>query len=290
MNFAYYPGCSAKGSSADYEKSLMAVAMALDIHFNEIPSWNCCGSTPAHAIDTELSAALCVRNLDIASKQGQEKLVTSCPSCQSNLRHAAKRMQNPDFRNRVNELLDNPAADNFPDVISGLQAISLAHDKESLAKHVKKSLKGIKLAPYYGCLLSRPPEIMQFGDPENPTMMEEQLSACGAEMVDFPLKTVCCGAAFGIPERALTAKNSGRILELARQLEVDAIVVACPLCQMNLDLRQLQASKAMSAYFNMPVLYFTQMLGLAFGLTPAQLGLEKLRISPETILRKLEGD
>lgn len=288
MNFAYYPGCSARGSSKDYEMSTQAVCKALDINLVDIPDWNCCGSTPAHAVDTELSAALCVRNLDIAAQQQAELLLTPCPSCLSNLKLAANRMQDPAFRTRVDELLDGPSAKNFPPVTSVMQGIAETIDMDAIAARVRKSLKGLRLAAYYGCLMSRPAEIMNFGDPENPTLMESMLTACGAEMVDFPLKTACCGASFGIPERVMTARNSGRILDLATQLGVDAVIVACPLCQMNLDLRQPQASKEMGTTFNLPVLYFTQMMGIAFGLDHKELGLGKLRVSAEGLIRKLD--
>ncbi|MDO5484407.1 MAG: CoB--CoM heterodisulfide reductase iron-sulfur subunit B family protein, partial [Desulfovibrionaceae bacterium] len=264
-SFAYYPGCSAKGSSADYEKSTRTVCDMLGIQLEELSGWNCCGSTPAHAVDTELSAALCVRNLDIAAKSGGKTILTPCPSCLSNLRHAAKRMEKPEFRERVNELLDEPAAENLPEVTSVMQGIAQHYDAAALAAKVRKPLTGLKLGAYYGCLMSRPAELMHFGDPENPTLMEDLLRACGAEVVDFPLKTSCCGASFGIPERAMTARNSGRILELAVNMGLDALVTACPLCQMNLDLRQKQAAKAAGIRFNLPVPYFTQLLGLALG-------------------------
>ena len=288
MNFAYYPGCSARGSSKDYEMSTQAVCKALDINLVDIPDWNCCGSTPAHAVDTELSAALCVRNLDIAAQQEAELVLTPCPSCLSNLKLASKRMEDPAFRVRVDELLDGPSAKTFPPVTSVMQGIAENFDMEAIAARVRKSLKGLRLAAYYGCLMSRPAEIMNFGDPENPTLMESMLAACGAEMVDFPLKTACCGASFGIPERPMTARNSGRILDLATQLGVDAVIVACPLCQMNLDLRQPQASKEMGTSFNLPVLYFTQMMGIAFGLDHKDLGLGKLRVSADGLIRKLD--
>ena len=288
MNFAYYPGCSARGSSKDYEMSTQAVCKALDMRLVDIPDWNCCGSTPAHAVDTELSAALCVRNLDIAAQQKAELLLTPCPSCLSNLRMASKRMENPAFRRRVDELLDGPSAKQFPPVTYVMQGIAGQMDMDAIAARVRQSLKGLKLVAYYGCLMSRPAEIMNFGDPENPTLMEEMMSACGAEMLDFPLKTACCGASFGIPERPMTAKNSGRILELATRLGADAVVVACPLCQMNLDLRQDQASKEMDTRFNMPVLYFTQMMGIAFDLPEEELGLNKLCVSPNGLMRKLD--
>ena len=288
MNVAYYPGCSAKGSSKDYEISTQAVCRALNITLEEIPGWNCCGSTPAHAMDTELSAALCARNLDIAARQGAKLLLTPCPSCLSNLRAASQRMEKPEFRQRVNELLDTPAAETFPEVLSVMQGIAMQLDKENLALRVKKTLKGLRLAAYYGCLMSRPADRMRFEDPENPQLMEDLLTACGAEMVDFPLKTACCGAAFGIPERAMTARNSGRILELATRLDVDAVITACPLCQMNLDLRQTQAGRALNTRFHMPVVYFTQMLGLALGLPRKQLGLNKLAVSADKLLGKLD--
>ncbi len=196
-------------------------------------------------------------------------------------------MENPSFRANVNALLDEPAAEKFPEATSIMQLLGRHLDTETIKARVKKTLNGIKLAAYYGCLMSRPANVMDFGDPENPTLMESLLAACGAEMVDFPLKTACCGAASGIPERKLTAYNSGRILELATTLGVDAIAVACPLCQMNLDLRQKQAAKAEDAFFDMPILYFTQLMGLAMDINPEYLGLEQLCVSPEMLLRKL---
>ena len=289
MKFAYYPGCSQEGSALDYGKSTGALCAAVGIELAEIPGWSCCGSTPAHAVDTQLSAALCARNLDLAAKEGADQVVTPCPSCLSNLRLAADRMKEPAFRKGVNELLDAPAAENLPETTSVMQLIGRVYDADTLAARVKSPLTGIRLVAYYGCLMSRPADVMQFGDPENPTLMETLLSACGAEMVEFPLKTVCCGASFGIPERPLTARNSGRILELASRLGVDAISVACPLCQMNLDLRQKQAAKVEDAHFHMPVLYFTQLMGLAMGIAPEHLGLDQLCVSAGPLLRKMEA-
>lgn len=285
--FIYYPGCSAKGSSADYESSTRSVCGRLGMELEELHGWNCCGSTPAHAVDTELSAALCVRNLDLAARAKAESVITPCPSCLSNLRHAGHRMEDETFRNRVNELLDEPAAEKLPEATSVMQAIPLAASMDDIKAKVVKPLKGLKVACYYGCLMSRPAEIMNFGDPENPTLMEELLTACGADVVDFPLKTVCCGASFGIPERRMTAKNSGKILEVATDMGVDVLAVACPLCQMNLDLRQKQAMKETNRYFKMPVLYFTQLMGIALGCP--NLGLEKLRISADGLIAKVDA-
>ncbi len=288
MKFAYYPGCSAIGTSADYEASTRLVCQDLNFALDDLQDWNCCGSTPAHAVSSELSAALCVRNLDLAAKTKAEKLLTPCPSCLSNLRHAAHRMEDEEFRASVDSLLDEPAAPSFPETLSVMQGLVDTYGIDMLARRAARKFNGIRLAPYYGCLMSRPAEIMNFGNAENPQMMEDILRACGANVLDFPLKTSCCGASFGIPERPMTAKLSGKILELAHNMKADAIIVACPLCQMNLDLRQDQASKAAQIEFNIPVLYFTQILGLAFGHKPEKLGFNKLCVSPAALLSKFD--
>ncbi|MBD5552785.1 MAG: heterodisulfide reductase subunit B [Desulfovibrio sp.] len=289
MKASYYPGCSQEGSAADYGKSTGALCAALGIELKEIDGWNCCGSTPAHSVSSELSAALCCRNLDLAKKEGFDLVATPCPSCLSNLRMALHRMKDEAFRNSVNELLDEPASADLPDATSIMQLIGRAHDANTIRQLVKKPLGGIKIAPYYGCLMSRPAAIMDFGDPENPMLMESLLAACGAEIIDFPLKTVCCGASYGIPKRPLAAENSGRILKLASEMGADCISVACPLCQMNLDLRQAQAAKAMDMHFDMPILYFTQLMGLAVGIEPQHLGIDQLCVSASSLLSKIEA-
>ena len=288
MKLAYYPGCSAKGSSLDYEVSTQAVLRALGIQATEIPDWNCCGSTPAHALSTELSGALCVRNLVQAASIGADLIMTPCPSCLSNHLHARKRMEKPQFRARVDELLDEPAPAELPDMTSVMQVIEKLVPMERLREKVSCSLAGIRIAPYYGCLMSRPATLMRFGDPENPTLMEELLKACGADdVLDFPLRTECCGASAGIPHRPMTARNSGRILEMATRMEADCIVSCCPLCQMNLDLRQKQAGSAMDTTYNIPVLYYTQLMGIALGCDRDSLGLNKLCVPADKLIDRI---
>jgi heterodisulfide reductase subunit B len=289
VNYAYYPGCSALGSSEDYERSTQAVCDALGAKLAPVPDWSCCGSTPAHAVNTELSAALCARNLSIAGRMNCEKgLLTSCPSCLSNLKLAAFRMEDAAFRQRVEELLDAPGSA-FPPVRSVMQMLLEDFGTASIARRMSRPLLGVRLVPYYGCLMSRPAEVMRFGNPENPTAMEELLRACGAEdVVDFPAKTECCGASHGIPSQRMTSRLSGRILSLAADHGADAIVAACPLCQMNLDLRQEQAARAVGLGRRIPVLYFTQLMGLAFGVDKARRGLEKLCVSAQPLLDKLQ--
>lgn len=289
MKIAYYPGCSGQGTSVEYERSTRAVCAALDITLEEIQDWSCCGSTPAHACDHVLSAALSARNLSLAAVQGATRVGTPCPSCLANLKTARYRMADAGFRDKVNALLDAPCPEELPDTVSMLQVLVEDYGIDAIAEKVKKPLTGIKVACYYGCLMSRPEGIMQFDDPENPMALDNIMTALGAEAVPFPLKTECCGAAMGIPRRDMTARLTGRILERARAFGVDAVVVACPLCHMNLDLRQDQAAKACGTTFNMPVLYFTQFMGLALGLPSNELGLDKLCVSPEGLLRKIES-
>lgn len=287
MKIAYYPGCSGQGTSVEYERSTRAVCAALGIELQEVQDWSCCGSSPAHACDHVLSAALSARNLSLAAAQGAERVGTPCPSCLANLKTARKRMEQEGFRKEVNALLDAPCPEVLPDTVSILQVLVEDLGMDAIAEKVKKPLSGIKVACYYGCLMSRPEGIMQFDDPENPMAMDSIMTALGAEVVPFPLKTECCGAAMGIPRRDISARLSGRLLETAHAYGADAVVVACPLCHMNLDLRQNQASQAVHSVFNMPVLYFTQFMGLALGLSEESLGLDKLCVSPEGVIRKI---
>ena len=290
MRLAYYPGCSSQGTSAEYERSTRAVASVLGITLQDLEDWSCCGSTPAHACDARLSAALSARNLAIAASTGVDKVVTPCPSCLANLKTARHHLRDAAFHATVSGLLDAPCPtveEGLPDTFSLLQILVEDLGLEAVAGAVRAPLTGLRVAPYYGCIMSRPEEIMRFDNPENPTAMDRLLEALGAEVVPFPLKSECCGAAMGIPRRDLTARLSGRILASAKEFGADVVAVACPLCHMNLDLRQDQAARAANTRFDLPVLYFTQLMGLAFGLASDQLGLNKLCVSPASILQKI---
>ena len=290
MNITYYPGCSGQGTSIDYDRSTRAVCAALGITLQEIPDWSCCGSTPAHAVDHTLSTALSARNLVQAKNAGADRIATPCPSCLGNLKTARHRLGNAETMKTVRQLLDEELpeqATDLPDTFSVLQVLVEELGIDAIKKHVRRPLKGLKVVPYYGCLMSRPADIMKFDDPEHPTAMDSILEALGMEVIDFPLKTECCGASMGIPRRDISANLTGRILQRAVDFGADVIAVACPLCQMNLDLRQPQAASAMHATFNIPVLYFTQLMGMAFCLPEEDLKLDKLCVSPSVLHVKL---
>jgi len=288
-SFAYYPGCSGLGTSVEYERSTRAVCRALNVTLLDVPDWSCCGSTPAHTVDHTLSAALSARNLARVLAIGKDTVLTPCPSCLTNLRTANHRMENPAFRQKTNALLDEPLTGGV-EAKSVLQALAEEIGLPAIAARVVRPLKGLKIAPYYGCIMNRPPELMRFDDCENPMAMDDILSALGATVVPFPLKTECCGGSFGVARRDVVAELSGRLLSMAKSLGANSMATACPLCQMNLDLRQAQASRAKKETFRMPIFYFTQLMGLAFGLPENELGLEMLSVSPRRALEAMEQE
>ena len=283
LNYAYYPGCSSTGTSIEYDMSSRAICAALDITLNDVPDWSCCGSTPAHTVDHSLSSALSARNLDQVASMGLDSCVTPCPSCLANLKTAKQRMKDGDFRDKVNNLLDKPA-DTKVGTKSVLQILVEDYGVENIQKKVVKPLTGLVVAAYYGCILNRPATLMQFDDHEHPMAMDTLMEALGATVIPFPLKVECCGASFGIPRKDVVMRLSGKLLSTAEEIGAMALVTACPLCQMNLDMRQAQINKANEANHNIPIFYFTQLVGLALGLSEKELGIDKLCVTPQPIL------
>ncbi|MBP3730618.1 MAG: CoB--CoM heterodisulfide reductase iron-sulfur subunit B family protein [Mailhella sp.] len=294
MKYAYYPGCSGHGTSVEYEASTRAVCKALNMDIVEIEDWNCCGSTPAHSVSHELSGALAARNLLQAAKTGADCVISPCPSCSSNLKMASWRMQKPEFKSRVDELLDAPTPANeeggadLLETYSVLQAIVEHVGVDKIAAGVTYPLAGMKVVTYYGCLLSRPAHVAKFDDPENPVSLDDIMRALGAEVLPFALKTECCGAAMGIPDVNIPGSLSGRILDTAKAVGAEAVVTACPLCHMNLDLRQRQAARISGKpFFDLPVFYYTQLICLAYGLPKESIRLDKLAVDPNPLLARV---
>ena len=286
---AYYPGCSGLGTSKEYDTSTRAVCAALGLSLVDIPDWSCCGSTPAHTKDHTLSAALSARNLQLVANMGMTAAATPCPSCLTNLRTANHRIEAAPFKAKVDKLLDEPYGGDV-NAISVLQALVENVGLDTIKAAVRTPLKGLKVACYYGCIMNRPPELMAFDDCENPMAMDNILVALGAEVVPFPLKVECCGASYGIPRPDVTAKLSGKLLEAAVGVGADMVAVACPLCQMNLDLRQSQVNRAMGTQYRIPVPYFTQLMGVALNIADAEIGFGKLNVDPRPVLsRALSG-
>ena len=282
--YTYYSGCSLEGTAIEYNISVKLILKTLGVSLQEPEDWSCCGSTPAHTVNHVFAAALAARNLEIAEKMGLGTLITPCPACLSALKKAHVRMtKDPAFKKEVNALLDKPYQGGVTPK-SVLQIIYEDVGLEAVAKKATLALTDLKVAPYYGCILNRPPEIAQFDDPENPIAMDKIMTAVGVEVCDFAFKTECCGAAFGVPKRNMVNKLTYKILNMALDAGANCIVVACPLCQQNLDLRQGQVNATMRSSFNIPVLYFSQIIGLAYGYSPKELGIDKHAVNADRVI------
>jgi len=286
VKYAYYPGCSLESTAWDFDRSTRAVCRALGIELEEIPDWVCCGSTPAHATNVLLSVALPVVNLQKAQAMGAP-VMTACASCYSRLRTANHKIQNdPDRRAQV-ERITEAAYDGSVAVHHVLDVLRNHLGTDEIRRQVTRHLRGLPTACYYGCLLSRPPEIVAFDNPEHPTCMDDLVAAAGAEPIDWPYKTECCGAALSMTRSEVVGRLGHRLLSMAHRAGARCIVVACPLCQVNLDLRQADARRAHGDLPEMPVLYITQLLGLALGISPDELGLNALTVSADALLSEI---
>lgn len=286
MELAYFPGCSLHGLAREYGVSVGAVCDALGITLKEIPDWSCCGASAAHARSHEAAVDLGARNLAIAEQSGFSSVATACAGCFNRLRTAAHELKkDAGARERTRGLTGFSASGNT-DVRHLLGIFAESGMKRRIAANVKKPLAGLRLAAYYGCLLVRPAAVMNFDDPEQPRVMDDLLKMLGAETVQWPHRTECCGGSLAAAEPGIVIELGGEVLESARQAGAEAIVVACPMCQANLDLRQKEIGESRGREYNLPIIYFTQLMGLAFGIAPAKLGFRLLLTSPASILRK----
>jgi heterodisulfide reductase subunit B len=283
VKYAFFPGCSLESTAWDFDKSTRAVCEALGIDVTDIPDWVCCGSTPAHSSNASLAVALPVLNLQKAQAAGFTQVLTACASCYARLRTANHLVAtDPTERERAQRITEKPY-DGSVQVRHILDVLVNDYGVREVRKRVQSSLKGLRVASYYGCLLSRPPEVVAFDDPEHPTCMDDLVKAVGAEPVDWPFKTECCGASLSISKTDIVNRLGYRLLSMAHQAGAECIVVACPLCQLNLDFRQAGAKKGQSDIPDIPVIYITQLLGLALGLPPDALGLDALSIGAASV-------
>ncbi len=286
MDIAFYPGCSLHGIAREYGRSADLVCRRLGIRLLEVEDWNCCGATAAHSLDRELALGLSARNLSIVNRMGFTRVVTPCAGCFSRMKGCCHELsRSAQTREKMEERIGASLAE-LPDVSHLLQLMVETVGLKKLADAVSRPLKGLRLAAYYGCLITRPRAIARFDDPEQPTSMDRLLQAVGAETVPWSHKAECCGGGFAASETGIVVDLGGQVLEAARQAGADAIVVACPMCQVNLDTRQQAVEEARGVRYNLPVIYFTQLMGVAYGFSPKQLGLDRMLVSPLPLLRR----
>ncbi len=280
MRYFYYPGCSLKSSGKPYEESLLAVFDKLGVKMQELPEWSCCGATTYMGVDEVQAFALAARNLAIAEKSdGNEPacLVAPCNACYLVLNKAQHYIaEYKDVRQRVTGALHEIGLNYHGDVKVRHPLDVLINDVglDVIKKNVKKPLKGMKVACYYGCQVVRP--YATFDDQQNPTSMDKILRALGAETIDWPLKTRCCGASLMGTVQAAGLRLSYILLKEARGLGADTVATCCPLCQHNLECYQGDMANEFGEGAESPVAYFTQLMGIALGIQDRALGLQRL--------------
>ncbi len=286
MKYAFYPGCSVQSSAREYEDSAKAISNVLDIDLVEIPGWNCCGAIDAvYSFKPLYSIALAARNLALAEKM-QMDVATLCSACYFTLSRTNKILKEDSAtKSKVDEALKSAGLNYNGSVKVRHFAEVLLSDTglEKIKEKVKVPLTNLKVASYYGCFMVRPPDICNFDDPEHPTRLDDLAEALGASRVDYYGKTRCCGASLGITDEELMMKTSKDILLSAKNAGANCVATACPLCHINLDARQQDIESRFGVKIDLPVLHFTQLIGLAFGIEPKQLGLQRNCVSPVKI-------
>ncbi|MCK5849236.1 MAG: CoB--CoM heterodisulfide reductase iron-sulfur subunit B family protein [Caldisericia bacterium] len=284
MNYGYYPGCSAKSTSPEFDASTLALIDFLDLGIKELKDWVCCGASSMHAVDKIIHTSLSAMTLDAANSEKKDIMV-QCPACLAHVLEAKEVLnENGELAADVKEAVGKEIEAKMK--ISHFS--SILHDEyglDRIKEKVTKSLNALKVASYYGCLIVRPQELMKYDDPENPMKMDDLVEACGASPVEWPFKTKCCGAGTAISDTPITLDLTYEILRMAKQNGAECITVLCPLCHNNLDLRQKKIEERYGEKFDLPIIYYTQLIGLAFGLDPKVLQLDRLFVDPFPLLK-----
>jgi len=293
MRLAYYPGCTLKTTAKNFESSALASAKALGIELIELPRWNCCGTVHALAKDDVMHYIAPIRNLvrvEEMKDQGlvdDKRLVTLCEMCFNTLKRANTGVgEDAERMRKVRDIM----ADKDPQYGGGVEVVhylevvrDLGWDK--VRERVERPLKGLRVAPYYGCLLLRPKGV-GIDDVNAPSVLEGLVGSLGAEAVDIPFKSKCCGSYHTVQMKRVVSELSHRILEQAVDGGADLVTLACPLCEYNLGSRQAEVKKMFRGFGSIPVVYFTQLMALAFGLPAEVIGLDENEPDPMPLLRE----
>lgn len=286
MIYSYYPGCTIHHSGKEYDISLKAVCSMLDIELREVKNWICCGASSAHVDSKLLFVSLSIKNLAEAEKEDLSEIVVPCTGCYSSFKRSIYEIErDSNLKNNVNEVIDYQ----FQNKVKVLNPLEIFNNgiKEKMRNIVKKDLSKLNIVCYYGCVLTRPPEVMQYDECEYPVSMDMILKDIGIKTLDWSYKTECCGVSLNFTNPEIVLRLANNIFENARDVGADAIAVACPLCHMNLDSRQREVNKVYNKNYDLPILYFTQVLGLGFGYNAKQLGLDTHFVNSDKLLKKI---
>ncbi len=280
MKFSYYPGCSLKGTAKDYAASIAGICDFLGMELVEIPDWNCCGATAAHSIDRQVSIALAARTLTLASKMPHTDMLVPCPLCFNRLKTASYTLQK-DQNNRFEITLPEsvPILGDLANFFAGEKMLGIVTQK------IRKPLGGLKVVCYYGCMANRPPEITGSSDWEDPQALDRIVTNLGGTPIPWPYKTDCCGASQRLSLEQVEARLVEKLLDMAHRVGAQAIVVSCQMCQANLDMHKKRSGSGKIS--PLPILYFTELIGLALGLKDTPNWLSKHIVDPRPLLREL---
>jgi heterodisulfide reductase subunit B len=283
MRVTYYPGCSLEGTAQDYSDSIHGVCGSMGIELQELPDWNCCGATAAHSIDHRASVDLPGRNLELAAEVGNPDMLVPCPLCFNRLKSAVHEIEKGSeaFRTRLGPLT--------PKIWDLANFFATDRMLEKIAASVKKPLSGLKVVSYYGCMASRPPKVTGEPDYENPLSIDRVVKTLGATPLDWAYKTECCGASLMVSRPEMGARMVAKILDMAKRLGAAAIVVSCQMCQLNLDMHQKRIEAETGKVFRLPVVYVTELIGIAAGLPGASDTLSRHFVDPVPTLREYMG-
>ena len=285
---AYYPGCALEGTGHAYNRSTKAVGKALGLKLDEVKNWNCCGAMEVKNIDPKIQTYLSSRVMSIAANEmGHDVVMAPCNGCYHNLKKAEYDLEHDgESKDVVARLSGKAGHETYEagqvETIHALDWIKDGIGEDGLKSRVRNSLQGLKIANYYGCMYTRPRHIFPEKDrgpgsdsTSEPHFMDDLLAAAGAENVDFPLKTACCGGAHTLSDSDISTKLVLNILEAAEAAGADVIATECPTCHTGLEMHQIRAEERLGRKTTVKILYFTQLLGLALGLSPRKVGVQE---------------
>jgi heterodisulfide reductase subunit B2 len=268
VRIGYYPGCSLLGSSREFDESVRALMTALDVELVSVPDWNCCGASSAHLLDHDLGLALPARILALAESAGITDMLAPCAACSNRLLSAQMALSSDPVTKAKVERIAGVTLKGTVKVLNILEVLARVQDRITPSTPFAR-----KVACYYGCLLVRPARVVNFDRVENPQSMDTLVAKIGATPVPWNFKTECCGAAFSVARTDIVGTLSGKVLDDAVKHGAEAVVVACPMCHSNLDMRRDAIESSLGRQDKTPVMFITQAIGLAMGLDPKSLGL-----------------
>jgi heterodisulfide reductase subunit B len=281
----YFPGCSLSTKAQGFDVAGRAAAEALGFELAELPDWNCCGATFPLSTDNELALVGPARILVGAQREGS-CLAALCSICYNVLKRTAVFLhENEEKRERINLFVE----EEYEGKVQVLHLLEILRDVvgfEVVRERVQKPLAGLRVAPYYGCLLLRPQDEIGLDDPDQPTILHDLLGSLGCEVVDFPLQTECCGSYLTVSAADTAEELAHTILRSAQREGAEMVVTSCPLCQFNLDYRQAEMDRKHPDFAPIPVFYFTQLMGIAFGLDSTGYGFQEHYVDPRPLLAR----